>query len=95
MALEVSSPNVTAAELRFGAEDTPLTRHAAQLARAMCVEAQPGTSHQVLHCAGDQDLAGLGQGGHARPNVDGDAADIVANRLALAAMQTTTYFQSE
>ena len=32
---------------------------------------------------------------HPRTNVDGNAADIVANRLALAAMQTTTHFQPE
>jgi hypothetical protein len=51
-----------AAELRFGAEDAPLPRHAAQLAHARWGEAQPWARHQVLYRAGDQDFAGIGKG---------------------------------
>jgi hypothetical protein len=54
---------------------------------AAVAEAQAGAGHQVLHGARYQNLTGTGERGDARTNVNGNAADIVANNLALAGMQ--------
>ena len=42
-------------------------------------EAQSGAGDKVLYRAGDQNLARAGERGDARPDMDRDAADIVAD----------------
>ena len=46
---------------------------------------------QVLDGARNEHLARLGEGGDARPDVNGDAARFAVNELALAAVQPSAY----
>src|SRR5688572_422366 len=49
-------------------------------------ELEPRASDEVFHGLRDEDLAGLCIAGHARTGVHGDAAELVADDLALAGM---------
>src|SRR5205823_12374200 len=68
-------------------EETPLSGHAAEVVGSTIYEAQARARDQVLHGAGDEDLAGRGARRHPGPDVDGNAPHIVAHQLALARVQ--------
>src|SRR5882724_10673050 len=68
-------------------EETPLPGHAAEVVGATIHEAQARAGDQILHGAGDEDLAGRGARRHPSPDVDGNAPHIVAHQLALARVQ--------
>src|SRR3954453_2306986 len=73
--------------LMFSGENLPFAGDALEWTTAAAAEAQAGTGHQILHGARYQNLARAGQRGDARTDVNGDAADIVADHFALAGMQ--------
>jgi len=54
-------------------EESPLVRHAAEDVKAAIPEAQPGARDQILDGAGDENLAGVGEGGDPRPDLNGNA----------------------
>jgi len=54
-------------------EQLPFVGDALQLVQPAVGEADPRAEHQHLHRAGDQHLAGPGQGRHAGADVDGQA----------------------
>ena len=68
-------------------EQAPLFRDALERVNALVLEGDARTGHEVFDGAGDHDLAGAGRRRHAGAYVHGDAADIVADHLALARVQ--------
>jgi hypothetical protein len=58
-------------------------------------KAQAGTRHQVLNRARHKHLACTGQCRHARADVHGNAADVIADRFALAGMQPGANLNAE
>src|SRR5207344_1838589 len=67
--------------------EVPLAGNALQDLRPAIVEPEVRTDDQVLHGAGDEHLAGPGQGAHPRADVDPDAGDVLAPPLDLAGVQ--------
>src|SRR5439155_14615863 len=63
--------------------------------RAAILELDTRAGNQVLDGARNEHLARLGEGGDARPDVNGDAARFAVNELALAAVQPSAYVQVE
>ena len=55
----------------------------------------PDPTTRSLTVAGDQDLAGSGEGADSRRDVDGQAGEIIAADLALARVQTCSHFDPE
>src|SRR3990172_6715412 len=76
-------------------EQAPLFRDALERVNALVLEGDARTSHEVFHGAGDHDLAGAGRRRHAGANVHGDAADIVADHLALAGVEPGSRLDSQ
>src|SRR5580765_4562772 len=70
------------------AEDLPLVGNALQLAVAEGLEVDAGAGGKVADGARGEDLSRAGQGRDPRGDVDGDAADILADQLNLAAVQS-------
>src|SRR3954451_20389741 len=68
-------------------EDRPGAGHAAQRVAAAPVELQARADDRPVDRARGQHLAGLRHPGDARGDVDGHAADVVADQLALARVQ--------
>src|SRR4051812_42552975 len=68
-------------------EQAPGAPNALQLVLAPGVEADPRADDQVLDGARDEHLARPGGAHHARADVHGEAADVVADHLALARME--------
>ena len=52
--------------------------------RAVILERDARPGHQVLDRSGHQDLVRVGQRGHARSDVHGDATDLIAHELDLS-----------
>jgi len=66
----------------------PFTRHAFERVGTAILETKTRPGHQVLDRAGDEHLTALGECGHARADVNGDAAELIADDLAFAGVQT-------
>src|SRR3954454_19983263 len=64
-------------------EEPPLTRRALQLVGAAFGELEARTDDELADGAGDEDLAGAGEGADAGADVDRHAADVVADQLDL------------
>jgi hypothetical protein len=79
----------------FRREDPPLARDAFQSFRSAIREAQARASDQILDGARHQNLAGGGEGGDAGADVDGDAADVVADHFALAGVEPGSDLDAE
>ena len=79
----------------LGCVQRPFARNAFQRSSSSGVEAESGARDEVLDDAGNEHLAGLGLGGYAGPDVDGDAAQIVARALALARVYPGAHLQPE
>jgi len=62
---------------------------------ASVLEGDPRAGNQVLDRAGHQDLAGAGLGGDPRPDMHGDAADVLAHPFALASVQPGPDLQAQ
>src|SRR2546427_6086512 len=69
-------------------EEMPFTRHAFERVGTAILETKTRPGHQVLDRAGDEHLTALGECGHARADVNGDAAELIADDLAFAGVQT-------
>ena len=74
-------------------EDPGGSRHAGQLDVAALAEADAGAGDEVVNRARDQDLSGGGQLDDAGPDVDGDAAHVGLDQLALAGVHPDAYRQ--
>ena len=64
--------------LRRDREKPPVAGHAFELVRAAVLEFEPGPDPQVAQRAGHQHIVGPGECAHARADVYGDPADVVA-----------------
>src|SRR5262249_34969786 len=71
----------------FDGKKTPLPGHAVEVVRATAYEAQAGAGHQVLHRAGDEDLARCAARRHPGADVAADASHVFAHQLALTRVQ--------
>src|SRR5581483_1868225 len=69
-------------------EQPPRVGHALQLVHAAVLELDPGAGDEVLHRLRDDDLPGARARCDPRGDVHGDAAQLVAEPLALARMDT-------
>src|SRR5262249_9813903 len=76
-------------------EEMPLTRHPLEGLESAILEAETGAGDQVLHGAGDEDLAGPRGRGDARPDVDGEPGDLVARELDLAGVEPGANVKTE
>src|SRR5450755_1596638 len=76
-------------------EECPRSGRALEGMRAPSVELEPGPGHEVLDGARDEDLARVRRAHHPRADVDGDAADVVADELALAGVQARSGLDAE
>src|SRR2546425_8607755 len=72
----------------------PFTRHAFERVGTAILETKTRPGHQVLDRAGDEHLTALGECGHARADVNGDAAELIADDLAFAGVQTGANLES-
>ena len=70
-------------------EEAPLAGGALQGVRAAVVELEAGADDQLAHGAGDEQLAGVGQGADPGADVDRHPADVVADQLDLAGVDPT------
>src|SRR4051794_17770537 len=78
----------------FDREDRPRLGHALEGVRARVAEAQPGADDERRDRARDEHLVGAGQGGDARGDVDGQAADVVLPALDLAGVQAGAHAEA-
>ena len=67
---------------------TPFAGHTLERFAAAVIEAQSGAYDQVLDGARHQHLAGVGERRDPRADMNGDAANIVADDFALAGMES-------
>ena len=84
----------TAARARDGVH-VPLARNALERVRAPILEDQLRSDHQIPDGLGDGDLGRSGEGGHARADVHGQAADLVADPLHLAGVHPGAHLEAE
>src|SRR5438477_537177 len=75
--------------------EPPRAGHALQLVLAALVERQPGAGHEVLDRRRDEHLSGARERGHARADVDGEAAELVAQPLTLPRVQPGAHLEAE
>src|SRR3954464_8755607 len=78
--------------LALGHEYRPLAWDSLQGPASPIGETQSRSRHQILYRAGHQNLAGAGKRSNTRADVNGDAADVVANHFALAGVESGTHF---
>jgi hypothetical protein len=76
-------------------EECPLSGRALEGMRAARVELEPGPGDEVLDGARDEDVARVRRAHHPRADVDGDAANVVADELALAGVQARSGLDAE
>src|SRR5437763_17207855 len=76
-------------------EDRPLAGDSLQRLAAPIGETQSRSRHQILYCTGHQNLARAGKRCNTRADVNGDAADVVADHFALAGVKSGTHFNAE
>ena len=76
--------------LRRNRVELPLVGDALQCVGAAIGEGDARARDQVLHGAGDEDLAGTGDRRDPCADVDGDAADVVVAQLNLSASSIQT-----
>ena len=81
---ERQSEFIRAAHSPFDRKDAPISGDTLERVIAAVTKTQTGTRHQVLHGARHQHLARAGERRHARSDVNGNPADIVADHFALA-----------
>ena len=79
----------------FRCEYSPFAGDTLKGSGAAVAEAQARAGHQILYCARHKDLAGAGERGNARADVDSDPADVLSHHLALAGMQPGAHFDIE
>jgi glycerol uptake facilitator-like aquaporin len=75
--------------------EVPLTRDAAELVGSAVPEVDARPHDEVLDGAGDQHLARRGLVEHAGADVDGEPADVVADHLALARVESGADLDAE
>src|SRR6266542_3488648 len=73
----------------------PRLRNPLQLVSAAVFERDSGTGDEILDGAGDEHLAGPGERCDTRADVDGDAADLLVDKLALAGVQPGAHVEVE
>ena len=71
----------------------PSAGHTFEVVRAAGGERDCGAEHRVSDGGGDEDFVGSGECGGSRRDVDGHAAEVVAECLALAEMYPSTHMQ--
>jgi hypothetical protein len=73
----------------------PRSWDASQLMFAAVVELKTRTGDEVDHRARDNDLARSGEGRDALPDVNGDAADVLAPKFYLTGMEARSHLDTE
>ncbi len=71
------------------------TRHALEHVGAAVVELDPRSDDEILHGAGDEDLAGPTHRGNPGADVHGDSADVVGGHLNLSGVKPGTNLHAE
>ena len=78
---------MTAMGLGEGGEELPLVGNSAEGVHSTVGEFQARSRHQVLDCAGHEDLARRGAAHDPRCDVDGDPGDVIAEQFDLTGVE--------
>src|SRR5262245_31572314 len=73
----------------------PLVRHTLQGFDSAILERQVRTSDEVLHGTRYEHLPSICKRSHTRPNVDGNAPELIAHDFAFAGVQTGSHIDPE
>src|SRR5215470_14486274 len=76
-------------------EETPVAGDALECLWSPIHEADAGTGDEILHGVGDEDLARTRERGDPGADVNSDAADFLADDLALARVEPRAYLDAE
>jgi hypothetical protein len=89
--VQVGRAGTPQSNLSLDPEYVPCTRHTLERLWTKIGEAETRPRHKIFYGAGHEYFAGFRESRDTRADMDGDAAEVVPDFLALASMQTATY----